>query len=209
MGLAVGLAALCGVVGGVGVSLLMATVVRSFGPTELVAPALAGGLIGAVCGLAVRGRQRWGPWPSVVGVAATVGLVVVPEVFSGRQNWQVGTVVWAVALVPVLCVVAALVRRGARLAAAVTAVVGGLLAVYAGVAVGLAWLVHELQTVHQALIWLWFLYAFDGGRHPFPHTLDLADEVGFAPHAMIAATAFAVCLVVVTAAWSRSSAWRA
>jgi hypothetical protein len=134
-----------------------------------------------------------------VGVAVAVAIVVVPELFVSRQNWQVGTVVWAVVLVPVLCLVGVLARGGARLAGAVTGVVGGLLAVDAGVTSSLAWLVREVPTFEKAMVWLWFLYSFDGTRHPFPNTLDLADEVGFAPHELIAATTFAVCLVVITA----------
>jgi hypothetical protein len=191
-------AALAGVICGLGVSLLTYIPFHSSGPAALVAPALAGGAIGTLSGWAVSGWWRSGPWLSLVSVALAVAIVVVvPTLFFGRQNWQVGTVVWAVVLVPALFAVGILVRRGARMAGAVTGVVGGLLAVDAGVTSSLAWLVREFHTFGP-LVWLWFLYSFDGWRHPFPGTLDLADEVAFWPHELIAATTFAVCLVLIT-----------
>jgi hypothetical protein len=189
------LAALAGVVGGVGVPLLAYAVFPSSRLVTLVVPVLAGGLIGAFAGWAAG--ERSGTWPSLVGVAAAVAIVVVPSLLDNRQNWLIGTVVWAVVLVPVLGAAGVLARRGARLAGAVTAVIGGLLAVDAGVTSSLAWLLRELGTF-EAKVWLWFLYSFDGTRHSFPNTLDLADEVSFWPHGLIAATAFAVGMVLVT-----------
>jgi hypothetical protein len=196
--LAVGVAAFCGVVGGVGGSLLTAAVGRTFGPATLVAPALAGGLVGTLSGLAARGWRGSGPWPSLVGAFVAVGIVVVPALLSARQNWQVGTVLWAILLALVLCAVGVLVRRGAILAAAVTGAVGGLLAVDTGVTASLAWLVRDVHTFDKPLVWLWFRYSFDGTRRSFPNTLDLADEVGFWPHELMAATAFAACLVLIS-----------
>jgi hypothetical protein len=63
--------------------------------------------------------------------------------------------------------------------------------VYAGVTSMLAWLVRGGSTAEQP-IWLWFLHA----RSLFQ--TGILGEVGFMPHFLIAATAFAVCLVLVT-----------
>jgi hypothetical protein len=196
VGLAAGFCPLLGVVGALAASLLMHVVARASGPVTLLLPASVGGLIGALCGWAVSG-WRWSEWAWLTAVAVAVATVAVPELLFGRQNERVGTVVWMVVLVSVLYPVGVLVRRGAALAGAATGMVGGLLAVDAGVTSLLAWLLRGSATGGPHL-WLWFLYAFDGKRHYFPGTLDLADTVGFTPHSLIACTAFAVCLLLVT-----------
>jgi hypothetical protein len=170
--------------------------VRSPGPVTMVPPALVGGLIGAFSGLAVSGWWRSGPRRSAAGVAWAVAIVVVPALFLSRQHWQVGVVVWAVVLVLVLCAAGVLVRRGARLAGGVIGLVGGLLAVDLGVTSSLAWLARGYDAAGTP-VWLWFRYGFEG-RYYFPGTLDLADEVAFWPHELIAATMFALWLVLIT-----------
>jgi hypothetical protein len=195
VGLAVGLCPLVGVVGGLAASMLTYVVAPFSGPVTLLVPASVGGLVGAVSGWAVSGWRRSGPWASA---AIAVAIVVVPGLLVGQPNGRVGTVVWTVVLVPVLCTVGVLVRRGALLAGAATGLVGGFLAVDAGVTSFLAWLLRGRATARLPAAWLWFPYSVDGKRHPFPGTLDIGDAVGFMPHVLIAATAFAVCVVLVS-----------
>ena len=198
VGLAVGLGPLVGVAGGLAAAAL--TYVVSFSDLQLLpllAAASVGGLVGALSGCAVSGWRRCASWASLAAVAVAVATVVVPELLFSRPDARVGTVVWAVVLLPVLCTVGVLMRRGAPVAGAATGIVGGLLAVDAGVTSLLAWLLRGPAT-SQLPVWLWFPYSLDGKRHYFPGTLDISDEVGFLPHGMIAATVFAVCLVLVT-----------
>src|SRR4030095_37916 len=105
-------------------------VARSAGPVVLLGPAVVGGLVGALCGWAMRRSWRVGPWLSVAAVAIAAAVVVVPALLSGRQNWQFGSVVWAVVLVPVVYTVGVLVRGTTLLAGVAAGMVGSLLAVY-------------------------------------------------------------------------------
>jgi hypothetical protein len=189
VGLAVVFCPLLGVAGGLAASLVTYLVARSSGPVTLLAPASVGGLVGALSGWAVSGWRRFGPWAAVAVALAIV--VVTVLLFGGQDAEGVGVVVWAAVLVPTLYTVGVLVRRGAPRAGAATGMVGGLLAVDAGVTSLLAWLLRGRSTDGPQL-WLWFVHA----RSPFqPGTFG---AVGFTPHGLIAGTAFAVCLVLVT-----------
>ena len=193
VGLAVGLGPLVSVVCGVWMWMLTYPAVPLWvSVVAMVAAASGGALIGVLSG---SGWGRSGSRLTLLALTVAMAVVVVPALFS-RQNHTVGTVVWAVLLVPVVYAVAVLVRRGARLAGAAAGLVGGLLAVDAGVTSLLAWLVRDLPTFPERKMWLWFLYL--DGRTYFPNTLYLADEVSAWPHALIAATAFLVCLTLVT-----------
>jgi hypothetical protein len=189
--IAVGLAILfCpffGVAGALAASLMTYLVVRSSGAATLLVPALVGGLVGALSGWAVYGWRRFGPWTTVAVALA----LVVAGLIGGQDAEGVGAVVWAAVLVPTLFTVGILVRRGAPAVGAATGIVGGLLAVDAGVTCSLAWLSRGRST-DGAQLWLWFVHA----RSPFqPGTYG---AVGFTPHWLVAATAFAVCLLLVT-----------
>jgi hypothetical protein len=189
VGFAVVFCPLLGVVGGLAASLMTYLVSRSSGPVTWLAPALAGGLVGALSGWAVSGWRRFGPWASA---AVALAIVVVTELLFGEQDAaRLGAVAWAAVLVPTLYTVGVLVRRGAPWAGAATGVVGGLLAVDAGVTSMLAWLLRDRSTDGPQL-WLWFVHA----RSPFQP--GIFGAVGFTPHWLIAGTAFAVCLVLVT-----------
>jgi len=187
VGVAVLFCPFLGVVGALAASLLTYLVVRSSGPATLLISALVGGLVGALSGPAVKRWRRLGPW---LAVAVALAIVAVTELlFAGQDAERVGAVVWAAVLVPTLYSVGVLVRRGAPVVGATTGLVGGLLAVEAGVTSSLAWLSRGGSTDG---LWLWFVHA----RSPFQ--TGVYGAVGFTPHWLVAGTAFAVCLLLVT-----------
>jgi hypothetical protein len=188
VGLAVLLCPVFGVLGALAASLLTYLVVRSSGAATLLVPASVGGVVGALSGWAVSGWRRLGPWTAVAVALATV---VVMELVGGQDGHGVEAVVWAAVLVPTLYAVGVLVRRGAPVAGAVTGIVGGLLAVDAGVTSLLLWLSRGGST-DAAQLWLWFVHAHDLFQP------GIYDAIGFTPHWLIGGTAFAVCLLLVT-----------
>jgi hypothetical protein len=167
-------------------------------PGSLLAAALVAGVVGGLVG-------RWvAPRPLLVVAAVVTGaasVAVLHALWGTRDAWiaaAVCTVVLLAATIPV----AFLARRGARAAAVVVGVVGGLLAVDLAVTALLAWWVRG-GPVAGPPVWLWFPDSVDNSRHYLaqvpasgdPSPFDIADTLHLLPYGLTACAAFAVCCV--------------